>query len=297
MKGLFIGINYVNTQYELYGCINDVNNMIELYKKKVRLTNYKLLTDYTTIKPTKNNILEAIKWLVSNNKKNEQLIFHYSGHGSQVYDTNGDETDKLDETIVPSDFKQITDDELFINLISKLNTSRLFAVLDSCHSGSGFDLKYTLVCSNNKDTIEQVTNKETNTNAIFLSGCRDNQTSADAFEKINNKYQASGALTWALYDCLFNINTTNKKNKNKISNGSIDLLKQIRQKLINSNYDQIPQLSFSIFPYDLYSDVVIRDSLPINITNTNNKNNKNNNKNNKNKIIKSNYLAYIHTRK
>jgi hypothetical protein len=43
---------------------------------------------------------------------NDLLFFSYSGHGSQVVDKNGDETDSRDEVILPLDFNVITDDEL-----------------------------------------------------------------------------------------------------------------------------------------------------------------------------------------
>ena len=64
-KALLIGINYLNTDYELSGCIDDTNRMNSL------LTNYgfndiKILTDLTPVKPTKANILNEIKhfWMV-----------------------------------------------------------------------------------------------------------------------------------------------------------------------------------------------------------------------------------------
>ena len=40
--------------------------------------------------PTRQNILEAMAWLVSDAQPNDSLFFHYSGHGGQVVDLNGD---------------------------------------------------------------------------------------------------------------------------------------------------------------------------------------------------------------
>ena len=43
----------------------------------------------------------------------DYLFFHYSGHGGQQADKDGDEADGKDETLVPLDYQtagQITDD-------------------------------------------------------------------------------------------------------------------------------------------------------------------------------------------
>jgi Caspase domain/Domain of unknown function (DUF4384) len=68
------------------------------------------------------------------------LFVHFSGHGSQVQDLNGDEEDGLDETLVPYDGRtpgvpDIVDDELD-EIFSHLHTTRVLIVLDSCHSGT-----------------------------------------------------------------------------------------------------------------------------------------------------------------
>lgn len=41
--------------------------------------------------PTRQNILEAMKWLVGGAQPNDSLFFHYSGHGGQAKDVSGDE--------------------------------------------------------------------------------------------------------------------------------------------------------------------------------------------------------------
>lgn len=41
--------------------------------------------------PTRQNILEAMRWLVSGAQPNDSLFFHYSGHGGQAKDVSGDE--------------------------------------------------------------------------------------------------------------------------------------------------------------------------------------------------------------
>ena len=47
--------------------------------------------------PTKENIIRAMQWLVSEAQPNDSLFFHYSGHGGQTKDLDGDEADGYDE--------------------------------------------------------------------------------------------------------------------------------------------------------------------------------------------------------
>jgi len=150
-KALLIGINYFGQRGQLRGCINDVRNMSQYL---VENFNYKredmvLLTDdqqNPMSQPTKQNILRAMHWLVKDARPNDSLFFHYSGHGGQTKDLDGDEEDGYDEVIYPVDFRQvghITDDEMHRILVKPLQPgTRLTAIFDSCHSGTALDLPY-----------------------------------------------------------------------------------------------------------------------------------------------------------
>ena len=59
-KALLIGINYLNTPYELSGCIDDANRMHNLLNS-YGFKDIKMLTDLTNQKPTRDNILAEIK--------------------------------------------------------------------------------------------------------------------------------------------------------------------------------------------------------------------------------------------
>jgi hypothetical protein len=50
-------------------------------------------------RPTKSNILLAMRWLVYGCSSGDSLVFHFSGHGAQVKDQDGDELDKEDEAV------------------------------------------------------------------------------------------------------------------------------------------------------------------------------------------------------
>ncbi|KAF7791691.1 hypothetical protein EIP86_002714 [Pleurotus ostreatoroseus] len=109
---LLIGINYVGQQAELRGCINDANNVKRFLCSYYgyREEDIVMLTDDTNDPrriPTKQNMLQAMQWLVNGAQPNDSLFFHYSGHGGQTKDVDGDEADGFDEVIYPVDFKQV----------------------------------------------------------------------------------------------------------------------------------------------------------------------------------------------
>jgi len=150
-KALLIGINYFGQRGQLRGCINDVKNMSNYlnghfgYKREDMV----ILTDdqqNPMSQPTKQNILKAMHWLVKDAQPNDSLFFHYSGHGGQTKDLDGDEEDGYDEVIYPVDFRSaghIVDDEMHRILVAPLQPGvRLTAIFDSCHSGSALDLPY-----------------------------------------------------------------------------------------------------------------------------------------------------------
>jgi len=242
-KALLIGINYINTPYELTGCIDDTNRM------KTLLTSYgfndiKILTDLADLKPTKNNILNEIKNLITSSRSGDVLFLYYSGHGSYTYDRNGDETDKRDEMLISLDALPILDDELKTILQNHLSREiTIVGMFDSCHSGTILDLKFNYLDSNNYNKyFENDKVSECQGNVIMFSGCMDAQTSSEAL--IENKVQ--GALTWSFIDCI-----------NKTPNCSWrELLKSMRDLLKSNNFSQIPQLSTDSF-YDIDSKVFI----------------------------------------
>lgn len=96
-------------------------------------------------------IFKAINILTRLTQKGDIIYFHFSGHGQQLFDDNGDETDGLDESIVPYDApirfkpgqheKHIRDDYLQ-NIFKQLkkiigNSGQLIVCIDACHSGTG----------------------------------------------------------------------------------------------------------------------------------------------------------------
>jgi len=215
-KALLVGCNYTSIpSIRLQGCINDVQNMSEVLTDAFdyNINDIMVLRDdnnVASLMPTRANILNNLLNLVNQSANLKEIWFHYSGHGSQVKDTNGDEADGLDEVIVPVDYQSagfIIDDEIF-NIVknSKCKTILLF---DSCHSATICDLQWYFQYQNGSVVKSlNVNNAITNTNVFCFSGCKDNQTSADAYS--NEQKRGVGAFTDAFIHTLktnhFNVN-------------------------------------------------------------------------------------------
>jgi hypothetical protein len=243
-RALLIGINYVGSKDELKGCVNDVETVRKLLVDCCGFSqnNITVMVDVGTgnIKPTKKNILKYMKSLVNITKAGDELFIHYSGHGSQLPCLCGDEiknpdTPCMDDLICPCDFDNIiprfiTDDVLREELVEKLPTgAKLRAVFDCCNSGTALDLPY-LYKGNDKFTSVNKSNLKCE-DCLLLSGCRDDQTSADS--KFNGK--AGGALTWA-FDKAF-------RSCKKSGMTWKDLFVLVRHFIADKEFDQIPTLS------------------------------------------------------
>lgn len=235
-KALLIGINYTGTSNELYGCINDMNSIKErIMQNGFNESDINMLTDNASIKPTKSNILSAFTNLLKGAQPGDFLFFGYSGHGSYSIDRNGDEKTGYDQMIVSLDFNLIVDDDFKKIIDANLKSGvTLFAMFDSCFSGSVLDLRYQFIDSLNYDKYsENLKETETNGDVFMISGCTDKQTSADAF--IDNK--ANGAMTWSLLEAL----------KQKPNCNWRELVKYMRDLLKNNGYSQTPQFSTGNF--------------------------------------------------
>merc|ERR1712063_250471 len=131
------------------GCHNDIETLHTLITEKYGFPseNAKILRDDDENNmPTRENIENAISWLVDGAKEGDTLFFQFSGHGGQVPDADGDEEDAKDETIIPCDYQsagQITDDQLFEMLVKPLPKGvTMTVIMDCCHSGTGIDLSF-----------------------------------------------------------------------------------------------------------------------------------------------------------
>jgi len=180
------------------------------------------------------NMRAALNKLVDSAVPGDVLFFHYSGHGSQVFNQRDDddiEPDGLDEIICPVDLdwkdKIIRDDELREIFDRVPNGVNLTVFLDCCNSGGGMDHlnQYQSLAPGEKAVdapprsaddgsrylpppMEMIMEAEERQleftprgltrnidhSGLMISGCQSNQTSADAY--IDGEYR--GAATYYL---------------------------------------------------------------------------------------------------
>ncbi|XP_042061994.1 metacaspase-1-like isoform X2 [Salvia splendens] len=214
-RALLCGITYKGHRQSLRGSVNDIMSMKRLLLQKFRfpLSSILVLTeeeeDYRRV-PTKRNIRRALGWLVEGSRAGDSLVFHYSGHGSQVRDRDGDEVDGYDESLMPVDYEtegRILDDELNAIIVRPLpRGATLHAIVDTCSSGTFLDL--TNVCRVNRQAYYKWEDHRPPNGAykgtsgglaISISACDDHQSSGDttAFTGI-----AMGALTYSFVQTL-----------------------------------------------------------------------------------------------
>jgi hypothetical protein len=260
-KALLVGINDYKGVGDLRGCVNDVLDMHfslrSLFNFQTR--DIRVLTDS---RATKANIIHRLKWLVDKAKSGDFLVFHFSGHGSQIRDRDGDEpVDHLDELICPYDMNWdgtfIIDDELNEIFKNVPEGALLEVFIDSCHSGTvlremGLTPPPELAAEHptlnrylpppadiflrfggeedeleSKGFVKGVKERGVK-HHILWAGCMANQTSADAY--IDGRYH--GAFTYYL-------NLHLRRNP-RVSRR--ELVRKVRTSLRHGGYSQIPQL-------------------------------------------------------
>ncbi|KAF8996422.1 caspase domain-containing protein [Cyathus striatus] len=219
-KALCIGINYLGQANELRGCINDAKHVRE-FLIRFKSGDIVLLTDDSTNPrqfPTKKNILDAMRWLVRSARTNDSLFFHYSGHGGQVQDQDGDEVDGFDEVIYPQDFKTNG------HIVDDVKPLPRGCRLTSCHSGTVLGKPLFVTWASRRHVSDRSRRaKETGADAISWSGCKDGQTSADTF--------ADGVAVGAM-------------SHDRPNQSYQDLLQAVRR-ILYAKYSQKPQLGSS----------------------------------------------------
>lgn len=260
MRALLVGINkYPGSP--LRGCVNDILATREILMNRFGLTSNDIhvLIDE---RATKKNIIARLEWLLKEQFVNKRLLFWYSGHGA--YLPNRDQKNDFeytgnDQLICPVDFDWISDryilDDEFYGMIKarKHPSSQLTSVMDCCHSGTFYrDIQPSFFAPANYRQEKSISppldmvlrdNEYREGRAYWpalkprkpdikgfkmLSGCKDTQTSADAY--IKGKY--CGALSHCL-QALW-------------SNGDMELdalVKETCASLARNSFEQEPQLS------------------------------------------------------
>jgi metacaspase-1 len=234
-KATCIGINnYPGTANDLQGCVNDAKDWSALLQG--------LGFDVTVMldaQATRQNVKAALTDLVATAKAGDVAVFTYSGHGTQVFDTSGDEGDVYDEAIYVYD-GTVVDDELR-NILKNVNPQATLVIIsDSCFSGTVTRIapeparpRYmplSLVQPMGK-LRKRFLIPEADLPEILISGCTDSEYSYDAY--INGRY--NGAMTAMAISVI-------KQNPQVTYKAFYEALRKL---LPTSEYPQSPQLEGS----------------------------------------------------
>lgn len=163
---------------------------------------------------TKAAIVSSFQSMELSCRPGDRVYIHFSGHGQQITDTDGDEEDGFDEAWIPYDAhpyysefykgeKHLIDDEvnwMLSGIKKRIGPSgRLLVVVDACHSGSstreldeaivarGFDKKFVIPGKKPKRKAPAAENW------ITISACQPYQVNWEVTEP------SVGKLTWCLY--------------------------------------------------------------------------------------------------
>lgn len=189
---------------------------VPFVQKMLKEAGYKDIRTLMNEHATKARIVAAFKLLTSRCRGGDVVYIHFSGHGQQVTDVNGDEQDGWDEAWIPYDAylaygkkdkgeKHLIDDEINVLLTAIKNKigddGKMLVVIDACHSGDS--------SRGNEEDDDVVTrgvwndfiipyNKKMKTKKaserwLTLSACEDFQLNQEI------KKPQVGKLTYALY--------------------------------------------------------------------------------------------------
>ncbi len=123
---------------------------VPMVQQMLRRSGFSDIRTLVNQQATKAGIVRALQTLGSDCLAGDVVYVHFSGHGQQMTDLNGDETDGYDEAWIPYDAckeycsadrgeRHLTDDELGV-LLSAIRQrigkrGKLLVVVDACHSG------------------------------------------------------------------------------------------------------------------------------------------------------------------
>jgi uncharacterized caspase-like protein len=183
-KAICIGINnYPGIFNDLKGCVNDARDWSALLQGLG--FEVSLLLD---AQATRQNVKDALQELMRTTNAGDITVFTYSGHGTQVVDSGGDEDDPYDEAICLYD-GNVIDDELRILLEGLHRQATLVVISDSCFSGSVTRIAAEKAVPRFIPPVVSMTGRtvrrpfllpEAGMPEILITGCSDSEYSYDA---------------------------------------------------------------------------------------------------------------------
>jgi len=235
---LLVGLKYIDaTKHNGWdgrngcsGCELDVDNMSSmLWGQKIKP--YQLKTQLAT----SGNVIFCLQEYAKNLQTGDLLVFYFSGHGGQVTDTSGDETDGQDETLVLYN-RHLIDDELNKIWPTFKAGVRIVMISDSCNSGTNYRMARDVPAEAATPVVAMSRNAAAAMQAsmIHMGGCRDGSTSTgfavggEFTTKLLSTWRQFGSqMSYAqLFQTTYNAITTGQKPAfNTYGPGAEDLAK------------------------------------------------------------------------
>ncbi|WP_028584786.1 caspase family protein [Desulfogranum mediterraneum] len=143
-RALLIGIDRYANVRPLRGAVNDVKRVHSFLTDRLRFPEGQIKVLLNQEASRKNILASLDSWLVAGSEAGDRIFFYYSGHGYFQPDLDGDEQDRVDETLVSYDSlrredssieKMVSDDEIG-RVLEALADRQVVVVIDSCHSGT-----------------------------------------------------------------------------------------------------------------------------------------------------------------
>lgn len=229
-RAICAGINdYPGTANDLQGCVNDANSWTTL------LNGFGFFVQtLLNSQVTRANFTSAIQNVINQSVAGDVVVITYSGHGTQVTDTSGDEPDGYDEALYLYDGVFIDDE--FRVLLNQIPVGvHAFLAMDSCFSGTvtrkinaeeGAARFFRTEAISPMAVRVKAFATEEDMKEILLSGAKDTEYSYDAY--INGVW--AGAMSYYATSVMQSGQTYN------------EFYSLLRTKLPSASYPQTPQL-------------------------------------------------------
>lgn len=220
-----------------WGKISSVND-VPLIKDALKLQGFNEEDILVLIneQATKQGITEAFRALRAKAQPGDVVVIHFSSHGQQITDDNGDEVDGLDEALIPYDAwfnyngkykgeNHLRDDEMgafvtnFRNFLGK--NGQLLMILDSCHSGTatrGSKVRGSSEVFTIPDSGATASGENQSASDMFELGGKLADGAAPfvlisgaSAEEFNYEYKGFGSLSYAFLSAISDIDNTQPK--------------------------------------------------------------------------------------
>jgi hypothetical protein len=220
--------NYTGSSNDLQGCLNDQKRVAS----KLPDFEIRALKDSQV---TIDNFETAIVKAAAETEAGDNVVIHYSGHGTYIPDMDGDEIDGKEECLYL--YNGVLTGDRFGELLDMFKSGvKVRVFLDSCFSESA-TRALNLMPNPDRGKFQNIVGSKLEgdiphkkllkpVNWVVYSGCSEHQTSADAF--IDGSF--NGAFTYYLWECL-DRNYTDRQ-----------WFTELRKYLPSVSYNQIPTL-------------------------------------------------------